>query len=525
MKNPLVFHPFFFAIYAVLGVYSQRPQEIPVQWVIRPILFLLLVMGLIYFVLSKTLKDKQRAGFIATLILAWLFAGHLRNVIISTFSFNPNFFLDLLLLAIWGAFLAFLGSKRVWARIKIPELLTNFLNITSWVVILLPTYFVIVFSSQAIKQAAAARDSAQVAAPVALSADEAARPDIYVVILDAYGREDFLSKVFAYDNREFTDYLRSRGFYVADQSRTNYPQTQLSLSALFNFTYLNDWAQKYEETNNRAPLTESIRHSEARRALEEIGYRTVSIPNSTLIGDLEDASTRLPMTTPWLNQFDGLVIATSALDVFIRAFDLNLPAPSYDMHRRTIEYQFETVRSVPSLAGPKLVFVHILAPHPPFVLDADGNPLEPTTLYTLADGGGFPGSVEEYQAGYTQEIQFVNAQLMQTVDAILANSANPPIIILQGDHGPGSRFGMLRVEAENCLWERYSIFNAYYFPEQKYETLYPTITPVNSFRVIFNTYFGTELPLLEDKNFYASYATPYKYEEVTARIGSSCHTP
>ncbi len=525
MKNPIVFHPFFFAIYAVLGVYAQRPQEIPVQWALRPIVFLLLVTWLIYVALAKGMKDKQRAGFVTTLILAWIFAGHLRNVIISTFSFNLNFLLDLLLLAVWGIFLAFLGSKRVWARIKIPELLTNFLNITSWVVILLPTYFVIVFSSQAIKQAAAARDSAEVAAPVALSANEATRPDIYVIILDAYGRDDFLEKVFAYDNREFTDFLRARGFYVAEQSRTNYPQTQLSLSALFNFTYLNDWAQKYEGTNNRAPLTETIRHSEARRALEEIGYRTVSIPNSTLIGDLEDSAVRLPMTMQWLNQFDGLVIATSALDVFIRAFDWNLPAPSYDMHRRTIEYQFETLQSVPPLSGPKLVFVHILAPHPPFVLDANGNPLEPTTLYTLADGGGFPGSVEDYQTGYTQEIRYVNAQLMQTVDAILANSVTPPIIILQGDHGPGSRFGMLRVESENCLWERYSILNAYYFPDRNYELLYPYITPVNSFRVIFNTYFGTDLPLLEDKNYYASYATPYKFEEVTARIGASCHTP
>jgi hypothetical protein len=525
MKNPIVFHPFFFAIYAVLGVYAQRPQEIPVQWVIRPIVFLLLATWLIYFAFAKGMNDRQRAGFVTTLILAWLFAGHLRNLIISTFSVSPNFLLDLLLLAAWGAFLAFLGSKRVWARIKIPELLTNFLNITSWVVILLPTYFVIVFSSQAIQQAAAARTSNELAAPVTLSANEATRPDIYVIILDAYGREDFLEKVFSHDNREFTDFLRARGFYVADQSRTNYPQTQLSISALFNFNYLNDWAKQYEQTNNRGPLAEAIRHSEARRALEEIGYKTVNIPNSTLMGDIEDSAIRLPMTAPWLNQFDGLVIATSALDVFIRAFDLNIPSPSYDMHRRTIEYQFETLQSVPPLAGPKLVFVHILAPHPPFVLDELGSPIEPPRLYTIADGDAYTGTMEEYISGYTRELKFVNSQAMKVVDAILAGSDQPPIIILQGDHGPGSRFGMLRVETENCLWERYSILNAYYFPDQNYEKLYPTITPVNSFRVIFNTYFGTELPLLEDKNYYASFATPYKFEEVTARIGSSCHTP
>ena len=33
--------------------------------------------------------------------------------------------------------------------------------------------------------------------------------------------------------------------------------------------------------------------------------------------------------------------------------------------------------------------------------------------------------------------------------------------------------------------------------------LYPTITPINSFRVVFNSYFGTNYPLLEDQSYYA----------------------
>jgi hypothetical protein len=84
---------------------------------------------------------------------------------------------------------------------------------------------------------------------------------------------------------------------------------------------------------------------------------------------------------------------------------------------------------------------------------------------------------------------------------------------------------MLDLKDVNCLEERYSILNAYYFPNEEYNLLYPSITPVNSFRVIFNTFFGTDLPLLEDKNYYASYASPYRFEDVTGRIEPFCETP
>ena len=44
--------------------------------------------------------------------------------------------------------------------------------------------------------------------------------------------------------------------------------------------------------------------------------------------------------------------------------------------------------------------------------------------------------------------------------------------------------------------------------------LYPTITPVNSFRMIFNGYFGQNLPLLEDVSFYSNYDDPFSYKPI-----------
>ena len=56
--------------------------------------------------------------------------------------------------------------------------------------------------------------------------------------------------------------------------------------------------------------------------------------------------------------------------------------------------------------------------------------------------------------------------------------------------------------------------NSYYFPDQNYDLLYPTITPVNTFRVILDQYFNQKLSLLEDRSLFSAYDVPYNYIEV-----------
>ena len=46
------------------------------------------------------------------------------------------------------------------------------------------------------------------------------------------------------------------------------------------------------------------------------------------------------------------------------------------------------------------------------------------------------------------------------------------------------------------------ILNAYYLPGYDGD-LYATISPVNSFRLVFNSYFGGEYDMLEDVSYYS----------------------
>jgi hypothetical protein len=50
-----------------------------------------------------------------------------------------------------------------------------------------------------------------------------------------------------------------------------------------------------------------------------------------------------------------------------------------------------------------------------------------------------------------------------------------------------------------------------------HHALYPTMTPVNEFRMIFNLYFGANLPLLPDRSFVQE-LEPFGLLDITDRL-------
>jgi len=111
---------------------------------------------------------------------------------------------------------------------------------------------------------------------------------------------------------------------------------------------------------------------------------------------------------------------------------------------------------------------------------------------------------------------------MVLIDKLLASSKVPPIIILQADEGPfpeaPSKWdGGFQQASEAELQQKARILNAYYLPNTNETILYPSITPVNSFRLIFNLYFDTELELLPDLT-YAYNGSRFNFMDVTSKV-------
>ncbi len=93
-----------------------------------------------------------------------------------------------------------------------------------------------------------------------------------------------------------------------------------------------------------------------------------------------------------------------------------------------------------------------------------------------------------------------------------------PIIILCGDHGPALTVPLSHIDGAD-QYERMHILDALYLPGMDPEAIISADhTPVNTFRVIFNEYFGDDLPLLENKSFVSSYDRPYQFLDVTEAV-------
>lgn len=513
------FHPFLFSAYAVLGVYATNANEIPVAQNIRPLFVIIFITGLILFIANKRSKDLDRAGFISTLIIFWIFYfGHLFFFV----SFLP-LLKDLsgkqLLLALaWAGILIGLGNPIIWKSIKNPTMLTGVFNLVATVLITLPlisTLYIAVETNP--QQKLISKELALQMTPKFTTQN--GKPDIYYVILDGYGRNDVLNDIYGYDNNQFTDSLSELGFYVAPQATSNYPQTALSLSSLLNIRYLDFLTNVMGRSQNRDSLNELIKNSLIRNLFSKEGYAFYALSSSVSLTQLSDADKYFSFSSSPLNDLESLIFVKTVPGAFTDALGLDIPLQNYSTQRKSIAYALETLNTLPTQPGPKFVFAHILAPHPPFVFDSAGNAIQPNRPYFIGDATGFPGPKQEYISGYTDEISYLNSQIITVINTILEESADEPIIIIHGDHGPGA-FTNFNVLEQTCLRERFAILLAVHFPSHNYSAIEPDISLVNLFPAILNSYFSSGLPYRENKQYYSTWGQPYQFMDVSDKINT-----
>lgn len=337
-------------------------------------------------------------------------------------------------------------------------------------------------------------------------------PDFYYIILDGYGSEKVLEEFYDYDNSSFLHALTDQGFTISNDSLTNYKQTDLSISSLLNMDYINWVGESVGIRNpNYFPIFFLIDHNRVFEQLRRIGYRINTFTTGFEVTEIDTADLIFkPRNYP--NDFEELMISTTPLSIL---WDANL----YSIHRERIRYDLRNLAVAGNQDGPDFVFVHIPAPHPPFVFGPDGEDATPNRPFTNLDAAEFleVGSVEEYKKGYTDQLSYINKEVLSAIQTIMQTSDTPPIIVIQSDHGPGSEFDHQLLENSN-LTERYPILYASFLPCEKNEIIPKMITPVNSFRFIFNTCFNADLPYLQNRQYYSSSLLPYDFTDVTEAL-------
>ena len=332
-----------------------------------------------------------------------------------------------------------------------------------------------------------------------------ARPDIYYIVLDGYAGADVLQRVFGHDNRAFLDGLRSRGFVVAERSLANYAMTHLSLASVLNAAYLDALTRELgpESESFEAPYA-LLRSPWVARFLRARGYRFVQLMTNwggTERSDVVDLE--LSYVPRWLrSEFTGTLLRATALRKL---------APSVDGFHR---FAFEAIAEVPKLAGPTFLFAHLLLPHEPYVFDAEGKLRADIPLHLRANAEWKEqAAAGRGDAAYVEQLRFLNGELTTLLDTLLRSSPEAPIIVIQGDHGWASHAAEPYSEA--FVLARFPILNAFYGPPSLLARVYPSISSVNTFRLVLSELFGVELPLLPDRQYLSWYDAPYRLRDVS----------
>jgi len=516
MRKPLVVHSFLVALAPVCFLLAHNIREVALVDAL-PSVGIALALALVLLGLARlVLRHWEKAALLTSLTLLLLFSyGHLAGAldkwtVAGVLIGRPRHYLiaDALLLAA-GAILLMRARRSLRG-------LTSFVNVAATCFVAISVVGIAAYELGGRPASGEGPMTEEGAIRLPDLARGAPRPDIYYIILDAYGRGDVLEEFYGHDNTAFLEYLRQKGFYVATESRSNYAYSCQSLGSSLNAFYLDDIARRLgEQAQGPKPMIPIIHHNRVADALRKHGYRFVALASGYWPTEIEEADLYLQPGQSF-NAFETALLGMTPIPVMFNALGIRGEhLYGYDLHRRRILYAFDRLATAPRLKGPVFVFVHIVAPHQPFVFDEHGEPLTPSTPYELGMTLKQRSTPELYDEPYVRQLTFINAKMEETIDAILSTSIDPPIIIIQADHGPGSTLNVHDPTKTN-MRERMSILNAYCFPDGDYAHLYPEITPVNTFRVILNTYFGADLELLPDESYFSTWSRPYTFINVTS---------
>ncbi len=512
MKKSVVIHPFLFAIYPILFIFSYNIEQASFNETFLPAAIALGFTLLLLSLSGRILKDIKKAGIIVSLFLVFFFSyGHVYNMInlwtVGNFVIGRSRYL----LLIWGLLIACSVYLAVRTRRDLNNL-TKIFNIAALSLVVISLVNVAVYefrksdflenSNNNNKTSKDSQNSNINSGKLTL------HHDIYYIILDGYANSSTLKEVFNYDNSEFTDYLTKKGFYLSAKSLSNYAHTIMSLSSSLNMEYINYLSKMGEEkSKDYSMLTRMIQNSKVINFLKSKGYKFINISSGwgptgyNKQADLNFFCSRI-------SEFYMILIQTTMLSPFEELINDDL--------RNRILCIFSKLAEVHKIKGPKFIFAHIISPHPPFVFGQNGENV-PEVEAKLT------GYVWKQKGKYINQLIFINKKVKMLVDEILSKSKTPPIIILQADHGSASTFTWEKFPAWDnpttlMLKERMRIFNAYYLPSGGNNLLYDSITPVNTFRFIFNFYFNTNYKLLNDEVYFSSYNHPYKLINVTKKV-------
>jgi hypothetical protein len=319
--------------------------------------------------------------------------------------------------------------------------------------------------------------------------DSCYKPDIYYIIFDAYTSSNQLKNEYGYSNQAIEDYLHNKGFYIAQESKSNYCYTAYSVGSTLNMNYITN-VDTINKTTDRTYL-QALKLVYKNKLVAFLQNQDYKVLNHSLF-DIGSYPTTIKHVDFWgirelFDQYNlflklyydaGYHLPSRVKKLFNNKYFVNDVELRKDLPDTVFRHLLQSVKM--KTKQPRFVYAHFLQTHPPYFFDSTGKKLPKTS---------------DAAEGYIHQVAYSNRLIKQIADSIIAISERPAIIILQGDHG-------ISFKDPVDPPDKFPILNAIFFSNKDYRLLADSTTSVNTFRIILNTFFEQDLRQLPNKYYH-----------------------
>ena len=333
-------------------------------------------------------------------------------------------------------------------------------------------------------------------------------PDIVILMLDGHGRQDLLAEHFGEDVSNFIAALGERGFDVSERSRSNYMNTRLTLTSMFNVTHVPDLGvplgtlTEYDPAYDAA-LRERLEENAVFPLLRAAGYRIATVSAGFDGADIRSADDVIDGGQ--ITELELTLVTNTLARRTLDRIDADWAADqarSRTIWNLTPANWLGTMATNRADGHPTFIFVHAPSPHRPYVFGRDGRPAANAEL-SLVDDRESGQSTAEHTAAqailYADQLAYTDQLAIEAIDVLISRLPDDAVIIVMSDHGPSVHIDWRNLEKTDTR-ERFGTLFAARTPGWP-QAFGDAPTPVNLFPTLLNHTLGLRLASQPDDSY------------------------
>jgi hypothetical protein len=484
-------HLFLLPVFFTVSIYSRFAGLTGKLDLFIAFLVITAALIILFLLFCFSYKNKSKAALAASITgILYLFFGNIKELLAVSSLLSPISHYKILLPLLFVMYAALLYSIR---KTKSVNNITAYLNILFLLYLSIEMWNLLQFPGSNQK-------NNSLLTPRNKQLTTGSRPDIYFIVADGYPSTIYQQTVLGIPYNSLDSFLIRKNFFPVTNARSNYNNTAFSMTSVLSMQYV-DWMKGINAAKpyhyNRATAT--IKDALVFRLLRQEEYTIYNLSVFDIAGNRSIKKEDFLSTTPSAIIFYNTFWNSIRRDILPEFFpvlkkrlirkqeqDNKSHLSKYKDYNRQVSDSLLTIAALPAPC-PKFVYTHLEMPHFPYFYDSAGKAYPDELVFG-------PGMIRDKER-FKNYVAYTNSHICQLITRVLSQTNGQAVIILLSDHGINDLPGSRKEDA-------FSNYSAFYFPDGNYRQLYTGMSNVNTFRVIFNKYFGQQLPLLSDSSIY-----------------------